>query len=1171
MKVTIKYKLVTLILILIIPLFILAIHHYFEMLAHNKQLVNSRAEEIASAVALYLDRTIAESHHILSPIAKHPAVVTQNSAACNQLFADLLTAFADHLNILAVGMNGFNYGSGVDPSTARKLNFRDTDWFQRGSKGTPIVGDLQVSNVFKVPSVMMTVPIFAPDGRQTGVLGFPLNLVKVNEQLRRLWKLPPNSSIKVLDSRGNVLIDTLQPLNIGTHEAALHIIRDIAQRKPMSAEDTDQDGIARLFSYAPLARASWTVVVGIPSVEEYHAVNLFTRQYLTALLLVCCAATALAFFLIRRINFSVATLVGGLREIEKGNLSYRLPLIGNDELTTVATSFNLMTEERMKADAAIKDSENFLSSVLEGISEGVIVISRDHKIISANSSYCAQVKLPPEQVIGSFCHAVSHHLDNPCDETDSACICPMKHCFETGEHASTIHVHYDSANQPRSIEMHAYPLRNDAGEVVSVIATLKDVTHWVVLERSLEEAKEKYRKLYDDAPDMRHSLDADGRIVLCNATEATVLGYPKDEIIGREFTDFVDSEWREPCQQKFRELHTQGFVECEVLLKSKDGHLIPAVVKAKVIHDEQGQFKMAECTLRDITESKLSELKVRDAELAYRTLFEQSPEGIVIVEATTFMPLMFNDTACEQLGYSREEFTVMRITDHHTKDTPHDVDIHLARVTAERRDDFEIRLRTKSGEVRDILATAKKIELAGKGVIFCLFRDMTEIKKTEAALRENEKRLNHLAHHDPLTNLPNRILFYDRLQHALAQASRSSLQVAVLFLDLDRFKNINDTLGHKTGDHVLCKTAQMLKGLVRESDTVARLGGDEFLLILDGLEDLTFAGIVAQKLINSLSAAIFMEGQELYVTGSIGISIFPNDSDNVEGLMKCADVAMYRAKERGRNTYQFYTPDMNARAHELLRLENSLRKALENEELLLYYQPLIDIETGKLVGLEALVRWQHPKDGLILPGEFIHLAEETGLIVPIGEWVLRSACMQVKLWHDNGYPPVRVAVNISGRQFRHVDLVQVISQILADTGLDPSLLSLEITESVIMHEVESAIETLYELNRLGVQFAIDDFGTGYSSLGYLKRFPIAKLKIDRTFVRDVTTDPNDAAIVSSIIALGLGMNMEVIAEGVESEEQLRFLFEKGCKIGQGYLFSKPLPAEEIVHFLHGHA
>lgn len=913
MKFTIKYKLVFLILITVVPMVVLSTQHYFDMLSRNKQLINSRNQEIASAVAQDLDHIIEQSQNVLLPLARHPAVMAKDTEECDRLFASLVPSFTEHLNILAAGMDGFNYGSGVNPSSAKGFNYGEKEWFREGSRGTPIVGDLHVSKLFRVPAVMITAPVFAPGGRQTGIIGFPLNLVKVNERLASLWKFPPDSSIKVVDPRGNTLIDTLHPLNIGSRESDPDVLRKAALRKRISEEETARDGITRLYSYAPLSRAEWTVVVGVPSNEAYRVVNDFAKKYISILLLVVSGATALAFFLVRRFNGNVGSLVEGMEEIERGNLRYRLALAGNDELAAVAESFNRMTEERMKADAAVK------------------------------------------------------------------------------------------------------------------------------------EAKEKYRKLYDDAPDMMHSIDADGRVLICNKTEATTLGYAPEEIIGRPFTDFVAPEGQESCLHKMKLLADRGFVDCELTLLAKDGTNIPVFAKSKMIHDEQGRFLIADVILRDVT----------------------------------------------------------------------------------------------------------------------------QIKRTEAALRENEKRLNHLAHHDPLTNLPNRVLFHDRLRQAVAKSSRSNKLIAVLFLDLDRFKNINDTLGHKTGDLVLCKVARLLKKLVRESDTVARLGGDEFLIILEGLDDLTYAGVVAQKLLAALSKAISMDGQELYVTGSIGISVFPADSDSVEGLMKCADVAMYQAKDRGRNTYQFYTPDMNARAHELLRLESSLRRALENEQLVLYYQPQVDVGTGRLTGLEALVRWRHPDRGIILPGEFIHLAEETGLIVPIGEWVLRSACRQIRAWQESGHPPVRVAVNISARQFRHVDLVRIVGEALDESGLDPRLLSLELTESVIMHEVENNLETLYELSRMGVRLAIDDFGTGYSSLGYLKRFPISELKIDRSFVRDVTSDPNNAAIVTSIIALGLGMNLGVIAEGVETEEQRRFLCEKGCKIGQGFLFSKPLPPAEIVRFLRG--
>jgi EAL domain-containing protein (putative c-di-GMP-specific phosphodiesterase class I) len=335
---------------------------------------------------------------------------------------------------------------------------------------------------------------------------------------------------------------------------------------------------------------------------------------------------------------------------------------------------------------------------------------------------------------------------------------------------------------------------------------------------------------------------------------------------------------------------------------------------------------------------------------------------------------------------------------------------------------------------------------------------------------------------------------------------------------------------------------------------------------MEEVQDVSGVAAVAQKLLSALSQVLMVEDQELFVTASIGISLFPSDGADVESLMKCADVAMYRAKEHGRNNYQFYKPDMNARTHELLLLEGKLRQALDLNQLVLYYQPQIDLVSGHLIGMEALVRWQHPEEGLILPDDFIFLAEETGLIVPIGEWVLQTACAQNRAWQERGYAPIQMGVNISAHQFKQPGFIDMIDQVLERTGLDPEWLMLEITESSIMENVEQTVKVLTDLKARGIQLAIDDFGTGYSSLSYLKRFPITKLKIDRSFIRDITTDPNDAAIAASVIALANTMNMGVIAEGVETKEQLRFLLEKGCDQCQGFLFSRPLPAGKLDHY-----
>jgi diguanylate cyclase (GGDEF)-like protein len=437
-----------------------------------------------------------------------------------------------------------------------------------------------------------------------------------------------------------------------------------------------------------------------------------------------------------------------------------------------------------------------------------------------------------------------------------------------------------------------------------------------------------------------------------------------------------------------------------------------------------------------------------------------------------------------------------------------------------------------------------------------------EHRQAEVRLQENENRLDFLTNYDPLTRLPNRTLLQDRLLHAMAKARRSGKKVAVLLVDLDRFKTINDSLGHDLGDRLLTHVADRLRALVREGDTLARFSGDEFVVVLEEVEELKSVMFVAQKMLGHLSEVITLQNYPLYLTGSIGITLFPNDAEDLDSLLKYAEVAMYRAKEGGRNAYQFYRPDMNARSRELLLLESSLRQALAQEQLTLFFQPKVELRSGRILGAEALVRWRHPELGMVSPAEFIPLTEETGLIVPIGEWILESACRHLVAWQEAGCPPLRMAVNISGRQFQQPDFVRMVEAILRRTGADADLLELEITESTAMENAEETIRTLTTLKAMGIHLAIDDFGTGHSSLSYLRRFPIDCLKIDRSFVREAAYNPNDAAIAAAIIALARGMSLSVVAEGIETREQMDFLLTQGCDIGQGFLFSRPVPSGE---------
>jgi diguanylate cyclase (GGDEF)-like protein/PAS domain S-box-containing protein len=478
----------------------------------------------------------------------------------------------------------------------------------------------------------------------------------------------------------------------------------------------------------------------------------------------------------------------------------------------------------------------------------------------------------------------------------------------------------------------------------------------------------------------------------------------------------------------------------------------------------------------------------------------------------------------------------------------------------EARESREMLARLQSGQVVPIELSAGDVILHGETLYILTVRDIALRRQTEDAIRD-------LAYHDPLTGLPNRLLFNDRLSQAIERARRNRQVVAVMILDLDRFKLINDSLGLASGDRVLHAVAERLVATLRRSDTVARLAGDDFLLLLPGVEGAENAAKVAQKLLDAVLPPLQVDDQELHIRASVGITLFPHDGEDAETLIRNADTALYRAKEHARSSYQFYTTDMNATAFERLVLETQLRKALERGELVVHYQPQVRLDTGEVVGVEALVRWFHGELGLISPAEFIPLAEETGLILELGRWVLGTACEQVRRWQGQGFAELRLGVNLSGRQFQEADLVHGIAQALEKTGLDPRDLELELTESSIMRDPEQAVAKLHALSRLGIRLSIDDFGTGYSSLAHLKRFPIKALKIDQSFIRDITTEPNDAAIAQAIIALAESLRLKVVAEGVETREQLDLLRRFRCDEMQGYLFSKPLPPDDLLELL----
>ncbi|BBL71515.1 putative bifunctional diguanylate cyclase/phosphodiesterase [Methylogaea oryzae] len=562
--------------------------------------------------------------------------------------------------------------------------------------------------------------------------------------------------------------------------------------------------------------------------------------------------------------------------------------------------------------------------------------------------------------------------------------------------------------------------------------------------------------------------------------------------------------------------------------------------------------------IRYAIERKRAEEKLRLA----ATVFESTLEAILITDANGAI-ISVNRAFCDITGYSESDVLGrnpnLLQSGRHRRGFFRKMRDALGRKGQWQGETWH---RRKSGEIFPTWMNVSAVGYANGEVSHYVgvFTDITDLK-------HSEERLDYLAHHDTLTGLPNRLLFHERLREAALHARQNNRIIALMFLDLDRFKIVNDTLGHTVGDELLAAVAERLRNSVRASDTVARLGGDEFAVVVSDMTDGSDIAHRAQKIIDTLSSAFSVGGNEVFVTTSIGITLFPNDNGEWSKMVENADVAMYHAKQQGRNNYQFYTAEMNACAYDQLMLETSLRHALERDEFVLYYQPQIDMPSGDIVGVEALIRWNHPELGLVPPNDFIPLLEVTGLIVPVGEWVIRTACRQVRTWLDEGHPPLTMAVNLSARQFREQNLKSNIAAILAETNIPANLLELEITESIVMENVQETVEILRQFKDMGLKVAIDDFGTGASSLSYLKSFPVDTLKISHDFVLNLPADNDDAAIAKAVITLARNMSLGSVAEGVETSEQMDFLRLQQCERMQGYLFSKALPPEQMAALL----
>ncbi|MDJ0656161.1 MAG: EAL domain-containing protein [Xanthomonadales bacterium] len=614
--------------------------------------------------------------------------------------------------------------------------------------------------------------------------------------------------------------------------------------------------------------------------------------------------------------------------------------------------------------------------------------------------------------------------------------------------------------------------------------------------------------------------------------------------------------------------HLEGetpYFEAHYRMRSKDGPWIWILDRAKVVeYSGEGKPVRLTGTLRNISAIKNTEDQLK----LIATAFQNTSDGVVIADHQGYI-LAVNQAFTEITGYDADEVIGEQYIfrggpgrpSEQEEDAIWDRVMESLMTTGQWRG--EISERTKGNPLRKPLSVRVNAVMDDNDVAshyIGVFSDITFRKQTE----ENLKRL---ANHDTLTGLPNRSLFNDRLSKALARARRRSSLVALLFMDLDRFKNVNDSLGHAMGDLLLKEVSRRLQTCLREEDTIARLGGDEFTIVLEGIHKPKDVIPVAKKIGKAVGAVYDLDGYEANVTPSVGISIYPNDGEDADTLVKNADTAMYHAKRQGRNNHQFFDRMMNAEVTERLDLENKMRLAMQNREFAVYYQPKVDLRSGRIAGAEALMRWYHEEHGWISPLKFIAIAEETGLIRPLGEWVLEQSCRQAANWLAAGYENCHVSVNLSPRQFQSATLVERVSDVLSTTGLPPAYLELEITETTLVDNLDHTADSLNRLRDLGVRLSLDDFGTGYSSLTYLKRFPLHRLKIDQSFVRDVMEDADDARIVSAIVSLAHNLGISVVAEGVESEEQLQFLRDLDCDEVQGYLMSPPVDSDKMTALL----
>jgi len=815
--------------------------------------------------------------------------------------------------------------------------------------------------------------------------------------------------------------------------------------------------------------------------------------------------------------------------------------------------------DRKAEEARLEHWFSLLRATLESTADGILVVDGKGKIVSFNQKFAKMWKIPGKILVAGDSRRALGFAQKQLKHSDQF-LARVEELYADPDATSSDILELSDG---RVFERYSQP-QQVGGRSVGRVWSFRDVTEWNKAEAALRDSEEQYRRLVELSPD-GIAVYVDGRIVFVNAAGARIFGAAStDQLIGKRIMDLVHPDFRPEVAERMRQMldeDRQVPLITETFLRL-DGSTVDVEVMAAPL--KYRDRKAVQVVFRDMTERRRQELALRESEERYALAARGANDGLW--DWHLFTNEVFYSTRWKaMLGYAEEEVGtsldewLKRV---HPEDAPHlkmEIATHTAGITHHLQD--EHRIMHKDGGYRWVLCRGVAVR-DGAGKAYRMAGSLTDITERKLA----EEQLLHDAFHDSLTNLPNRALFTDLLGRSLGRAQRrADYRFAVLFIDLDRFKVVNDSLGHSVGDELLRAITRRIERCVRPGDTVARLGGDEFTILVDDIGNASDATRVADRIQRELTQPFNLSGHEVFTSASIGIALSASGYEEVDDLLRDADIAMYRAKALGKARYEVFDTAMHARAMALLELETDLRRAIERNEFRLYYQPVVNLETGRIAGFEGLVRWQHPQRGLIGPAAFVPIAEEMGLIIPIGRWVLKEACRQMQEWQERfpGTRDLTISVNLSGKQFAQARLVEDVSQALKESGLAPGRLRLEITESAVMENAASAMAMIEQLRGLDVKIDIDDFGTGYSSLSYLQRFEVDHLKIDRSFVSNIGSDRGEnAEIVRTIVTLARHLGMDAVAEGVETQDQLRMLQELGCGSVQGFLFAEPVSRDE---------